>query len=98
MLEVYEEEVLKAMYDKSYIGTNYKAIEIISSGINWSSIQRKFNVRSSFKKVIRGLMTKGYVTDHGKSARVASLTRLGVSYVRGLELLSKSEKPKESLF
>jgi len=38
-------------------------------------------VNKSFDNVIRHLANKGYVDFHGKSGDVASLSRLGVSYV-----------------
>ena len=80
------------MYDKRIIGKQYFPIHKVGLKIGWSSIQIKYKIKTNFKKVIRHLKSKGYVEDHGKSCAVASLSKLGVDYVRGLILESKSEK------
>jgi len=82
-LEPYEEEVLTRMYDKRLIGMDYKPIQIVRSKVNWEEIARTHRVKKSFERVIRHLSNKGYIDTHGKAGNVASLTSLGVSYVRG---------------
>ena len=81
----HEDEVLIRMFDKDVIGMNYKSVERIASKIKWSDIASKYRVKKSFQSVIRELIGKLVVTDHGKSGKVASLTKLGVDYVRGLK-------------
>lgn len=80
-LQTYEEEVLMAMYDEGIIGNAYRSVQIIRSKIRWEEIARRHKVNKSFDNVIRHLANKGYVDFHGKSGDVASLSRLGVSYV-----------------
>ena len=82
-LEDYEEEVLLRMYDNQIIGHNYFSIQKVASLIKWREIARKYRVRKKFSSVIKRLVSKGYVDDHGKSGKAASLTRLGVAYVIG---------------
>jgi len=82
-LEPYEEEVLFAMFDHSLIKQNYKPIQKVCSIIKWSKIAQKCNVRKSCSRVLRRLVSKGYVDFHGKAGNVASLTKLGVDYVLG---------------
>lgn len=84
MLKDYEEEVILRMFDEELIMMNYKATERVASKIKWSEIAQKFRVKKSFQSVIRELVNKGLVTDHGKSGNVASLTQFGVSYVRSM--------------
>ena len=83
-LEKHEEEVLKRMYIHKLIGYRYQSIEKVSKIINWGEIAREFDVKKSLKGVLRKLKSKGYIDDHGKSMRVASLTRLGVAYAEQL--------------
>jgi hypothetical protein len=83
-LELYENEVLKRMYDKEIIGMNYFAVEKVAGIVKWDEIARNYRVKKSFNKVVRHLRNKGLVTDHGKSGAVVSLTQIGVLYVRGL--------------
>jgi len=45
-----------------------------ASKIKW----KRFKVKKSFPSIIKGLISKQPVTDHGKSGRVASLTKAGV--------------------
>lgn len=82
-LEVHEEEILEAMYDNRLIGNNYTSIQKVSSLIKWSDISNKNKIKKSFSTVLRHLANKGYIDTHGKSGNVASLTKLGVAYVRG---------------
>lgn len=79
------------MYDKRLIGMDYKPIEVVRSKINWEEMARTHRVKKSFERVIRHLSNKGYVDTHGKGGNVASLTSLGISYVRG-KLLGRKGK------
>ena len=83
VLEAYEEDVLEAIYDSRLIGNNYTSIQKVSSLIKWTQISHNYNVKKSFESVIKHLANKGYVDTHGKYGDVASLTKLGVAYVRG---------------
>ncbi|NWG09173.1 MAG: hypothetical protein HXX80_02485 [Nitrososphaerales archaeon] len=94
-LEPYEEEVLVRMYDKRLIGMDYKPIQVVRSKVNWEEIARTYRLKKSFEKMIRHLSNKGYVDTHGKGGNVASLTRLGVSYVRGILLERKSKEERK---
>lgn len=85
MLKDYEDEVLIRMFDKGIIGMDYTSVERIASKIKWSDIASKYRVKKSFQSIIRELLSKLVVTDHGKSCRVASLTKLGVDYVHELK-------------
>jgi len=78
MLEAYEEEILVKMLEKEIIGMNYTSVEKIASKIKWSDIVSRFRIKKSFQSVIRELIRKQLITDHGKSGRVASLTKAGV--------------------
>lgn len=85
-LEPYEEEVLERMYDKEIIMMRYKPIQRgIRGMIHWDEIAQKYGIKKSLKNVLRrlGSSSKGYVSDHGKSWEVASLTEIGVQYVLG---------------
>ncbi|HIE23023.1 MAG TPA: hypothetical protein EYP68_02205 [Candidatus Korarchaeota archaeon] len=77
-LKDYELEVLKRMLNEGFISNNYTSIENIESKIKWKEIARSYKVRRGFKRVARGLVKKGYLTDHGKSTAVLSLTKDGV--------------------
>ena len=85
MLRDYEDEILIRMFDKGIIGMDYTSVERIASKIKWSDIASKYRVRKSFQSVIRELLSKLVVTDHGKSGKVASLTKLGVDYIHELK-------------
>jgi len=82
-LEPFEEEVLRRMYDNDIIGWNYKSIEKIAKIIKWKDLAKQYKVKSKFKTTIRNLVKKGYLSDHGKNYRVASLTKLGIAYIEG---------------
>jgi hypothetical protein len=69
------------MYDKEYLYMNYKPFEIVRSSIKWQQIATEYQVKHSFKKVMKTLRKKGYVDDHGKSDHVYSLTYLGIEAV-----------------
>jgi len=84
-LETYEEAILFKMYDCRIIGNKgYKSIEEIQRFIKWDKIRRQYQVRKKFKNVLRGLIGKGYIDDHGKSGKVASLSPIGTAYVHEL--------------
>ncbi len=92
LLKEYEDEVLVRMFDKGLIGMDYTSTEMIVSKIKWHDIANKYRVKKSFQSVIRELASKLVITDHGKSGKVASLTKLGVDYVHGLK--KEAEVPK----
>jgi predicted transcriptional regulator len=86
MLKDYEGEILIRMLEKEIIGMNYTSAERVASKIKWSDIANRFRVKKSFQSVIRELMSKQLVTDHGKSGRVVSLTKVGIDlavYLKG---------------
>lgn len=85
MLKDYEDEVLIRMFDKGIIGMDYTSVERVASKIKWSDIASKYRTKKTFQSVIRELVSKLLVTDHGKSGKVASLTKLGVVYVHELK-------------
>ncbi|MBI2547154.1 MAG: hypothetical protein HYW23_01770 [Candidatus Aenigmarchaeota archaeon] len=85
MLKDYENEILIRMFDKGVIGMDYTSVERIASKIKWSDIAVKYRVKKSFQSIIRDLASKLLVSDHGKSGRVASVTKLGVDYVHELK-------------
>ncbi|MFQ6063058.1 MAG: hypothetical protein ACE5J9_07775 [Methanosarcinales archaeon] len=70
------------MYDHGLIGMNYTSVQKIARIINWREIARAHGVKKKFKTVVRKLFNKQFLTDHGKSGNVASLTRDGVLYVQ----------------
>jgi hypothetical protein len=70
------------MFDAGLIGNKYKAVEKVASKIDWDELSSEYRVDLGLKKVLKKL--RPYVSDHGKSGNVASLTRWGVDYVRGL--------------
>ena len=82
-LELYEEDVLFAMFDSGLIAQDYKSIEKVCSMIKWSQIAQKYKVKKKCSKVLRHLFSKGYIDFHGKAGDVASLTKLGVDYILG---------------
>ena len=71
------------MYDHQIIQNDYKPLEKIESKIKWRDIASKYRIKKSFGKVMRHLQNKGYISDHGKSGAVYSLTSLGVIYAVG---------------
>ena len=93
-LEPYEEEVLVRMYDKELIMMRYTSIQRIRGMIRWDEIAQKYGVKRSLNKVFRHLFNTGYVSDHGKSGDVASLTKIGVEYV----LQRTSRQPSRTPF
>lgn len=82
-LEPYEEEILFLLYDKEIIETGYEPTNRLRSMVDWTSIRTKYRVRKGFKKIIKKLVKKGYLDDHGKRGEVASLTKTGVRFVLG---------------
>lgn len=82
-LTLYEEEILFAMYDQHLIRNNYKSIQKVCSMIKWIKIAKKHSIKKACKNVLRGLASKGYIDLHGKSGKVASLSRFGILYVLG---------------
>ena len=83
-LEEFERAVLARMYDAGLIGMNYKNVKTVEQKINWGEMSSRYRVKRGFKKVLRRLTAGMYVSDHGKSGEVASLTHFGADYVRGL--------------
>lgn len=90
MLKPYEEEILIRMLEKEIIGMNYTSIEKVASKIKWNDIANRFKIKKSFSSIIRGLINKQLITDHGKSGRVASLTKTGVDLAFYLKSKSKA--------
>jgi len=82
-LEPYEEEILVKMYDKGLIRYQYTSIETVARIIGWEEIANNYRVKKGLKKILKRLINKGYVDDHGKSGNVASLTAEGMAYVIG---------------
>ena len=82
-MQDYEEEILVQLYDNGIIAMRYCAIQKAASIIKWQDIAKKYNVKKGFSNVLRKLASKGYIDFHGKSGDVVSLSRLGVSYVKG---------------
>ena len=80
-LKIYEREVLKRLFDKEIISWNYVPIERARSLIKWGEIRKKYRIKKNFKSVVRKLKGFGYVSDHGKSLHVVSLTKHGVELV-----------------
>lgn len=78
MLKDYEGEILIKMLEKEIMGMNYTSTERVASKIKWNDIANKFKIKKSFQSVIRELINKRLITDHGKSGKVASLTKTGV--------------------
>lgn len=85
MLKPYHVEVLRRMRNKGIIYWNYQPLETVASKIKWRDLARQYNVKRKFARVVRKLASKGYVSDHGKSGRVASITKLGIKLLEGLE-------------
>lgn len=83
MLETCEEEILFQLFDNGIIEMNYCSIEKAARIIKWPDIAKVNKVKKGFSNVLRKLEAKGYVSFHGKSGDVVSLTRLGVLYVKG---------------
>jgi hypothetical protein len=81
-LEEYEEQILIAMYDSEIIAMNYKSIEKVRAKVNWTSLQQEYKIKKSFPSIMKKLENKGYVSSHGKSGLVYSLTDIGVFYVK----------------
>ncbi len=71
------------MYNHQIIQNDYIPLQKIESKIKWREIAGKYRIKKSFGKVMRHLQNKGYVSDHGKSGEVYSLTSLGVGYAIG---------------
>jgi hypothetical protein len=81
-LERYEEEILRRLYDEDIIAMQYKPVEVVRSKINWIEISQQYKIKKKFSSVMERLERKGYVTSHGKSGNVYSLTFSGVAYVK----------------
>jgi DNA-binding PadR family transcriptional regulator len=82
-VEDYEEEILAKMFDEEIIAMDYRPTETIRSKINWTGMQSKYRIKKKFSTVMKRLENKGYVSSHGKSGGVYSLTQDGVHYVMG---------------
>ena len=67
----------------------YKSIQRIQGMIHWYEIAQKYGVKRGFNKVMRHLTSKGYIDPHGKGGDVASLSKIGVEYVKGLKLMRR---------
>jgi len=70
------------MFDNEFMHNNYKPTPTIANRINWTEIQTRYRIYKKFKSVMDKLQKKGYISDHGKSGEVYSLTFSGVAYVR----------------
>jgi hypothetical protein len=72
------------MYHEEIIDMAYRPTEVVRSKINWIQITQKYQTKKKFSSIMERLEKKGYVSSHGKSGNVYSLTFLGVAYVKGL--------------
>ncbi|MEP0826693.1 MAG: hypothetical protein HRF40_14545 [Nitrososphaera sp.] len=88
----YEEEILMRMYDEGIIGMDYRPIQIVRAKINWLELSQRYGLKKGFHSIMRRLENKGYVSSHGKSGDVCSLTQVGVLYVLGR--INKKDKDK----
>ena len=84
-LQEYEIEVLRRIYLKDIIGKKYRPIELVERIIKWNEISSKFRIRKGFKRVAKRLVGLGYLSNHGKSMSVISITKKGVLLVESLE-------------
>jgi len=83
LVELYEEEILRAMYDSRIIGeAGYGRLHNIENTVGWSQIQAKYGVKKKFKSVMQHLASRGLVIPH-KGGEAYALSQLGISYVRG---------------
>jgi hypothetical protein len=71
------------MYDEGIIGMDYRPVQIVRAKVNWIELSGRYKIRKGFPAIIRRLENKGYLSTHGKSGDVCSLTQLGVLYVLG---------------
>ena len=93
-LEPHEEEVLIRMLREGFIGGSYSSLERVARAIRWEEIARRCGIRAKFKSVAKRLVSRGLLTDHGKSMRVLSLTRDGVRVALALmELRGERDGP-----
>jgi hypothetical protein len=83
LLEEYEEEVLRRMFDQKIIGeAGYARIQHIEGRIKWPEIQARYQVKKKFKAIMRRLSNKGLITFR-KGGEAYSLSKFGVDYVIG---------------
>ena len=84
-MKEFEDAILIRRYNKELPGMNYKSTEKVASIVKWQEIQQEYQVKKSFNKVIRNLISKMFIDDHGKRGEVASLSKIGTQYVRELQ-------------
>ncbi len=93
-LEPHEEEILIRMLREGFVEGAYSSLERVARAIRWEEIARRCGVRAKFKSVAKRLVSRGLLTDHGKSMRVLSLTRDGVRVALALmELRRERDGP-----
>ncbi|MEW6295141.1 MAG: hypothetical protein AB1467_02480 [Candidatus Diapherotrites archaeon] len=78
-----EDRVLVEMYSKSIIKNSYKNIYLIKNKIRFEELQKQYNKKIEFKKILKYLKNKGFIEDHGKSLKVASVSEFGAKYIMG---------------
>jgi len=78
-------EVLRRIYKEGIIGKRYRPLELVERIIKWEEISSRFGAKKGFKKVAKRLVNLGYLSNHGKSMNVISITKKGVLLVESLE-------------
>ncbi len=71
---------------------DYRPIQIVRAKINWLELSQRYGLKKGFHSIMKRLENKGYISSHGKSGDVCSLTQIGVLYVLGKIGKNKGER------
>lgn len=77
-----EMAILLRMYQMGLVGNKYRSMQNVRSSIGWVKIASHYRERRKFDAIARKLIKSGMLADAGKSAKVLSLSMVGLVRVK----------------
>lgn len=78
----YEMAILLRMYQKGLVGSKYRSMQDVRRSIGWVKIASHYREKKKFDAIARKLIKSGMLADAGKSAKVLSLSMVGLVHVK----------------
>ena len=70
-------DILVRMHQNGLVAGRYRSTQDVRRSIGWQKMALRRREKSRFEALARKLVKRGFLTDHGKSMKVLSLTPQG---------------------
>lgn len=78
----WEMAILLRMYQKGLVKNKYRSMQNVRRSIGWGKMASHCRKRKKFDAIARKLIKSGMLADAGKSAKVLSLSMIGLVRVK----------------